>query len=279
MDSIFEVVNAGGDNDDPLGLWSNAPQRPAAVSFDVGSTAPETAPVDVPVFRVNLSADLEDARAALARGSDQISLSQRALEGVPDRLEAFVARSQIPQSVGADGAVHFSVPTEPEFADGTPEADLFAMMGEAEREEQMKAEGVVQFAVGEISPWEQAREQFDNFVKQIDREVLHFAWVETNLEGTLLARTTVDWSGDAQTVWDAEASPEEMSLHQRTLKLAMDTRNMRLRLFTTVSTGAAKIALLIATPGGAVMALPLAWKYVSSVLKQTRELQALTQSS
>ncbi|MDI6770306.1 MAG: hypothetical protein QMD04_11620 [Anaerolineales bacterium] len=49
-------------------------------------------------------------------------------------------------------------------------------------------------------------------------------------------------------------------------------------MITTITTGAAKIAILLATPAGAVMALPAAYKYVNQILSQVREVQALTQS-
>jgi len=265
--SLFEYIDPSGASPDPLGLWS---ALPTAVSFDVSGAAPAD---EAPVWRANLPADPLEAGEALRRAEAQMAASQQALEQVPDRLDDFAKRSQ-PR---ADGVVSFDTASF-SVEQGTPEAELLRVMDSVHATET----GQVSFGVGEMAEeaWAQAKVQFQGFMEQVNREVLHFAWVETAVEGELVARTTVDWGGDSETVWSEDITPDQLSLHGRTLNLAAASRNLKLRMFTTITTGAAKIAVLLATPAGAVMALPAAYKYVNQILAQAREVQvqALTQS-
>jgi hypothetical protein len=263
VNSLFEYVDPSGAGADPLGLWS-AP--PAAVSFDIGGAA---AADEAPVWRANLPADAAAAAETMRRAEAQLAASAQALEGIPNRLDDFVARSR-PRG---EGAVSFDTAA---FAveQGTPEAGLLGVMDSVHAAETGQP---VSFGVGEMAgeAWAQAKVQFQGFMDQVNREVLHFAWVETAVAGELVARTSVDWGGDADTVYSADITPDQLALHGRTLSLAAASRNLKLRMFTTITTGAAKIAILLATPAGAVMALPAAYKYVNQILGEARQYQEL----
>lgn len=267
---IFEFVGEADTAQELLGPWQATPPRPASVSFDVGAPPVEEPPENASVWRVNLPEDLETVKLALDQAQSQVDAAQRVLAQVPARFDEFVKRAQPP----AGEAVSFAAPSEPVFESGSPEAELFALMGEAEKGES----AVVSFGITDFASeaWESAKAEFAKLMEQVNREFLHFAWVETNQNGLLLARTTMSWSGDANNVWHSEISPEQSRAHQRSLNLAVNTRMMRLRTFTTVATGAAKLSALLTTPAGAAMALPMAWKYVQTVLAQVREYQNLS---
>ncbi len=123
--------------------------------------------------------------------------------------------------------------------------------------------------------WQEARARFDALMEQINREVLHFAWVETKIDGQMIARSEVDWSGDATTLWNETVSEEQKSLHHRALNVAARSRNMKLRLFVTVAGGAAKVTTLMAA-GTPVLALPAVYQYVMAIVKQVRQLQSVS---
>jgi hypothetical protein len=82
---------------------------------------------------------------------------------------------------------------------------------------------------------------------------------------------------DANTFWQWGTSPEQFGLHQRTLKLAIDSRNALMRTFGLTAEAAVKLSVLLATPGGAIVALPAAWKYVNQILTEVGQYRALTQ--
>jgi hypothetical protein len=263
MPGVFEFSVPG---EEPVGLagpWQAAAAAP--VSFEAGA-AP--APEDVPVWRANLPEDEAEARSALLEAETQLAAAEAALRGVPARLEAVT--SSVPRGDGVSFDVSsFSV--EP----GTPEAELFAVLEHVQDVEQGNP---VSYGIGDFASqaWEEARGQFEKFLGQIQREVLNLAWVETNAGTRPLARTSVGWSGDNQTVWLEGLSAQERSLHSRSLDLAVRSRLLRIRMFSTVTGGAAKLSILLVTPAGAVMALPAAWKYVTEILKQVKTYQTLT---
>ncbi len=262
---VFEFVGEENTAQELLGPWQATPPRPASVSFDVGAPPAEEPPEDASVWRVNLPEDPEAVKSALDQAQGQVDAAQRELAKVPARFDDFVKRAGPP----AGEAVSFAAPSEPVFESGSPEAELFALMGETEKAGAAAVSfGITDFASEAV---ESAKAEFARLMEQVNREFLHFAWIETNQGGLLLARTTMGWSGDANNVWHSEITPEQTRAHQQSLDLAVNTRMMRLRTFTTVATGAVKLSALLTTPAGAVMALPMAWKYVQQVLAQVRQ--------
>lgn len=91
-----------------------------------------------------------------------------------------------------------------------------------------------------------------------------------------MARTSVNWTGDAKTVWGAPVTLAESDLHRCSLRLAVVSRASLMRMLVVVTQGAAKISVLIATPGGAVLALPAAWKYVKRLLREIETYRSST---
>jgi hypothetical protein len=262
---IFEST---GSND-PLGLWDTAPQT---VSFGIGDDVP--AQTEAPVYRVNLPAEAETAQTALAENLSRLERMEAVLAVIPAQLDGLVQKTP-----KAATGVSFAA-TDLEPVPG-PEGELLALLADTDAAARsgISAEGV-SFGISEVASeaLSRAQAQFNALLEQVDHEVLHFAWVETKITGQTIARTEVDWSGDATTVWATSVSDEQMRLHQRTLETVSKTRHLKLRLFVTVSGGAAKVAVLLATPGGAVLALPAVYQYVLKILEQARQLQSIQSS-
>lgn len=257
---------------DPFGLWESAPQT---VSFGIGDAEQDSPPPAGNVYRLNLPADFEVSSAALRSSEAAIETASAALQSVPTRLDGLTARTQETRQKQASGVSFDVASLSPEPG---PEGELLASLADIDRGAAGEnATGEVSFGLTEdlSGAWQAAESQFQALIAQIDRDVLHFAWVETNISNQLIARTTVDWSGDAQTIWMQSVSDRQIALHQRALYITTQTRNLRLRLFVTVTSGAAKMAALMATPGGAVLALPAMYQYVIKILKQAKELQSM----
>ena len=256
MNSLFEYVDPSGATDEPTGLWT---VRSPVVSFEAGASPAD----DAPVWRINLPGDAGAAEQAFRQAERRLEAARQALESTPDRIDEFIQRSG-----RGEGQVSFAVPEA-----GTPEAGLSALLDEYRR----KGPGQVSFGIQEEAggALDEARARFDTFMQSIDRDVLHFAWVETRVEDELLARTTVDWGGDSQTLYRAEITPIQISQHSQTLHLASISRSLKLRMVTTVAAGAVKLTTLLASGGGAVLALPMVYQYVTQILAQVKEYQAL----
>lgn len=256
--------------DDPLGLWAPA-AGPAGLSFAVDDLEPD------PVFRVSLPEE-DTAPETFGAGEAYIAQVNAALENVPARLDGLVQRTQARRRDGQGAGVSFDVLALEERESG-PEGQLLALLGDAEQEGR-RAGGEVSFGLVEetSAAWQQARAGFEALMTQINREVLHFAWVETSISGSLIARTTVGWTGDADTVYLEDIREQQVVLHGRTLRIVTQTRSLRLRLFITIASGAAKISTLIATPAGALLALPATYQYVMQIIAQVKQLQSIRSS-
>lgn len=268
----FEATGFGMD--DPLGLWTAAPAPETAVHFGIGDE-PSAPPPDTPVYRIQLPANFADAESAFREQEARLDASAKALDEVPARLDGLVTRTQ--DSAAAGEQVHFSIGEESAPEDA-PEADLLALLGEADTAGTAKTSDQVSFGFVDetISPaLEKAREQFDALLEQVNREVMHFAWVETAIPGQTLAKTTIDWSGDAETAWASGITPEQISLHNRTIHFATRSRALKIQMVFTIAGGAGKLSALMATPGGAVLAMPVVYKYVREILAQVRQLQEI----
>jgi hypothetical protein len=119
------------------------------------------------------------------------------------------------------------------------------------------------------SGWEQAREQFETLLNRLTRSAGYYAWVETRVDQQLQGLTTVDWTGQLNTVWRSPLAPEQAALHQHTLGLALRSRSLMIRTLGT----AVQAAFLIATPGGQILALPVIWKFINQWLAEIGQRQ------
>lgn len=235
--------------------WQPAPQARGDISF-------EAAAQQVSLWSLDLPADPEAAAATLTQAEAQLQATQALLDEAPARLEAFAARLQS----GAE--VHFDLESTGEAPLNAAEATLLPWIDALQP-------GQISFGGEELSRGDigatisQLRQTVDDLLGQ----VLYLARVETRLQGALLASSLVDWTGDMDTAWGEAVSAEERSLHQRSLALALKARIALLRVILTTTQGAAKISALIAAPGGALLALPAAWKYVQQLLAAISEAQ------
>lgn len=177
----------------------------------------------------------------------------------------------------AQGAVSFDVAAFSAVDEASPEGQLLALMQEAEMGETGKG---VSFGIGETvsGAMQKAQADFDSFMERINRDVLNFAHVESGPADSPLAATRINWIGDALTVLSAGAQPDDLREHSRSLHRELMGRNLRLRMFSTVTIAAGKISLALTTPGTALMALPMAYQYVSQLSQQWQAFQSLNQS-
>jgi hypothetical protein len=239
-------------------LWQPAPQE-GDISFEAAA-APDR---QVSLWSLDLPADPEQAAATLAQAEAQLQAAQALLDEAPARLEAFARRIQS----GAE--TQFGLESTAEAPIGAAEAALLPWIDALEPGQvSFGGEGLTRSDVGAAIA--QIRQAVDRLLGQ----VLHLARVETRQQGTLIASSLVDWTGDMNTAWKPAILPEERILHQRSLALALKSRIALLRIIMTTVQGAAKIAALIAAPGGALLALPAAWKYVQQLLSAVSEARS-----
>jgi hypothetical protein len=98
--------------------------------------------------------------------------------------------------------------------------------------------------------------------------VSHYARVETEIAGARAGHTAIGWTGDFQTIWAPGVTPPSMQLHHQSVHLALASRIALLRMVAIVATGAAGLALRLSIPGGQLLALPAACKFVRDVVTE-----------
>jgi len=232
---------------DVLSAWIPAAASPAeAVSFDAGR------PVRGKefVWRANLPASHDPAAARLSGAEAKLENSRAALVKAGQRLTAYVAA----QAAG---------PSFARVAEAGPEQELSRLLGEI----RTGAPAVGTYGVGDWAAdgLQAANEEVCAFFRRLAQVVGHYAWVETAQAGLVVGRTAVSWMGDVDTVWPARLDTGQAALHERAVEMALRSRDTLLRLFVVVATGAVQLATLLAMPGGAILALPAAWRFINRV--------------
>lgn len=238
----YRVADRGGAAD-LFGLWNFSPAPRAAASFavDGGAGVAEADNADSLVWRVELPPDYGLAVTQLLAGEERLSASERALTLAAEELA---------------GAAASPWPAAASRYEGEA-AELDALLG-LMKADRRAANFDLRYGLAES--WESANQQFMEFLEGVQRMIVHYAFVETAVGGTLLSRTVVSWTGDAATVWRATPAAPLLALHERSLALALKSREALLRTFIVVAKGAAAISV------GGVLALPVVWRYVREVM-------------
>ena len=264
----FELEGVGDAGPAMLNLWTAAPDwaEPEAISFAAPGAAgtPETVADPVPVWRVNLSADEREAAVMMELGEERLEASRASMQEATARVDALLRA----QSQPADAPLSFSAEALP-----AAESDLLGQI------EEIKQENVVSFALedgavgGAREKADEAAAQMRRTLERLTKSLLHYAAVETYSGERIIGRTTVSWTGDSDTIWPPVLAPSQAALHQRSLRLAVRSRDSTLRLIVLTVQTAGKLSILLATPGGVVLALPVAWRFINQVMAELGDLK------
>jgi len=229
------------------------PQGSDDLSFDVQSSG-----VDEPsIWWIDLPGDPKVAAGQLDQRSSFLHRSYLALESAPERADHLVksARSRVGGEISFDAGIGEALPE--------PEQEALRLLSVLEYGNEDVAFGAGEAASEEL---ERSEDRFRLAVERVMHLVSHLAWVETQVEGSLLGRSIVGWSGDMQTLWSQEATEDIYWMHQRSLSQAMQSRAIQIHALVVTTQSAAKLAVLLTNPAGAIMALPVAWKLVEQLL-------------
>lgn len=96
--------------------------------------------------------------------------------------------------------------------------------------------------------------------------------VETG-EGSTRMRTRVGWRGDTISELPPGVTAAQVTAHVAATAAALEERARRLHGLAMVLGAAGRIAAMIAVPGGAVMALPLAYECVRDIHRRWNQDQ------
>jgi hypothetical protein len=266
----FELDGVADAGPAMLNLWTASPvaAESEALSFAApgAPSASETVPDPVPVWRINLAAGDREAEAQMRLGEERLVAARGSIVEATRRVDSLVRA----QSQPAEGPVSFSAVALP-----AAENDLLEQLDE------IKQQGTVSFALedgavgGAREKAEEAAAQMQHTLERMIKSLLHYAAVETYSGDTMIGRTNVSWTGDSDTIWPLLLAPSQAALHQRALRLAVRSRDSTLRLIVLTVQTAGKLSVLLATPGGVVLALPVAWRFINQVMAELGDLKEI----
>ncbi len=258
---------------DVFGVWETRPaQDENAVSFGApGDEAPE----DVAVWSVNLSPDLELSTRQMDAGLAQVAASRQGLLAAQQKIDNLVAHKR------AETDVSFAASDAPPLpALSASDEELMQMLGRLKeaREEEVSfgfLDNLVKKVQNVVPDDQEAK--LRAAMERLTAGLVYYAAVETKIDNTLLARTQISWTADSKTIWQGGAPAEQYVLHTKTLNLAIESRNALMKTFGLTAQAAVKLTALFAMPGGAVLALPTAWKYINEIVAEVGKYQTLRQ--
>jgi hypothetical protein len=239
-----------------VGGWAAVPAA-GGLSF----AAPGTAPPDVQLWRADLSADPQQAAARLERGAQQMAAAERALPLAQTRLAALAARTP-PDPAGLSFAAATAGTLPP------AEAELLDTLDALTRRDPDAVSFGFGWFDGLVEGWQEGVQRVRDFAARLMQAAAPRAMVETRTAGRLLCRTSIEWGGDTAIVWRPQPTPQQTALHWRTLDLALGARVTLLKTFTLLVRGATLLARLsarLATPGGALLAIPAVWRFINRI--------------
>lgn len=251
--SVRFSINLPGDTPvtEVLDIWQ--PQLPDTAVFAFG---PAAAVIQDVTWRADFPAEPALAYTALAAPYDEIAAVESALEQVDRRLEAFIAM----QSVGAPGQFDAALPLVPEQT----LAGLLAVSTQP-----------ASFALGDPwrTQWTSAAESVRTFLNQVRQMLDAYAWIETAVDGQLIARTRVSWTGDFDTASLLPVSMLSGQRHAETVALALASRAVWVRFAGHMLTRALDLGKWLAVPGGAAAALPGLWRFINDMIDEYRRIK------
>jgi hypothetical protein len=255
---VFQFADAvtEGPDQDLLGLWTSVAETvPDDLAFDALATE---MPEMQPVWRADYPSDPELIDRHLDEAQKALEAADAALLLAPARLDAYVAQGQ--------AGVAFAVPGL-DAPPSEPEDELTLLLGEIRGDGMMVSFDSSQPLSGK---WDLASQAFQEFTDRLKQMVGHLAYVETCVEGKLVGRTSVSWTGDVNTMVLDWLDEDQVRLHRQTLDLALASRRTMLRTSSLAITSAIKLSLLLATPGGIALALPVVLRFIRLLRKELK---------
>ena len=240
-------TSPAGPTSETVGPWA---LLPGTASFAFGAGLGADATVAASVWRVDLPLAPRRALDFLAGAEARLAMTERGLTEARVRLDALVGSRQSASFSASAGA-----------AAARPEATLLLTL------DQLRYGGQsAHYGLGDDvrDGWERMAGRFQDEMARLRQVVGGAAWVETRIEGRLMARTRVGWTNDAETVFDATLDPVTTELHHRAVALALGSRAATLRMLALAARGVATLSTFL-VPGGALLALPAAWRFIADV--------------
>jgi archaellum component FlaC len=235
------------------------PSTLQAVAFDT----PIQDEVGTLVWKLDLPKSPQASDRELGHLEQEIMASKQVLEKIPQEIELVGSR----RIKGRATDLSFLNQVT------TPEAELFEMLDDIS-----PLESSFSFEISKKSRinWLKATQEFENSLNRIKSMISQFALVETSVEGQVIGRTIISWSGKTDSSLQATSGYDKFHLHQRSLQSALASRYLLINTMVVTAQSAARLSALLAIPGGAIVALPAVWKYINRIMNELEKYHNIT---
>lgn len=241
-------------------IWEiDATSSEQDLSFD----SPSLADTSQLVWKLDLPESSPAAERELESLEGEIQSANKVLEEIPHVIE----RIGHQRSKSRSGDLSFQLEQLPAH-----EAELFDLLNELSPSDVGLSFG---FPGKSKLDLQKAAQEFENFLDRVKKMLTHFALVETSVQGKVIGRTLVSWSGKTESSWQSTSSTQQFYLHERSLQAALASRYLVINMVVISAQSAARLSALLAIPGGAVLALPAVWRYITRILNQLEKYQTL----
>jgi hypothetical protein len=252
MTAQFSITGLNDSDSALFDIWQPVGRNAdAPVSFSATDSSSNND--DELVLSVSLPADTNQARQVIRQKSITLQSKQRAATKASQTLQNLSPQSEV---------VSFSIDqAETNPAKATLQRNLARLQGGHEAD--------VSFALGVPDEWSETVEDYQKFMEGALQVLRPTIRTETKIGDNLIATSSIDMSGNVGTTWHQHTA-EYSQLHNETVVLSIKSRVAILQLLGQIFAGAAILAVKFNIPGGQVMALPAAWRYIQDVMKQTK---------
>jgi hypothetical protein len=242
-------------------MWEvPSPSELQILSYEAGGS-PE---VGLSQWRLDLPEDDTAAESHIKQLESEILSIREVLEKVPLQIERLGSLRLKTLS----GELSFDQQEVP-----AADAEFYALLNVAAPTSERTS---FDTASGSRVEWQKAAQEFKISVDRIKTMLTQFANVETSVQGRIIGRTIVSWSGKFETSWHPSRGQNDSRLHQRSLEAALASRRLLINLLIVSTQSAAKLSVLLAVPGGPIVVLPAIWKYVTRMINEIEKYQNLT---
>jgi hypothetical protein len=250
--TTFKLLNRPGfvaPGTDVLGLW-RASTSTASIAFASSPSVTQ----EIPIWDIGLPADRMQAATLLVSCDAIVQAASRRLADVTTQLSAILDRYL------AD--VAFS--GEDSTPGATAEAELIWWLSQADE----VCAPALHRNNRQVEWLERSSEALRALSFRLVPSCAPSAWVETRIDGDIMARSLLHMAGISDTLCRRGLSQRTVRLHQDSVRLVVESRAVLLNAVACTVRGAVAISMRLTMPGGPILALPILWRFVHRMLSE-----------
>jgi hypothetical protein len=237
---------------DTLGIWQIPTSPPTAFASGASEYQATAAPAAPTLWRIQLPQDLKQANAIMEAQIRQLDQQQRYLDEIEAQLDALYPSMLSPSTYAAGRR--------------SPQSRLLDEVNRLRNQPAAFGTSDTDIDYGWLY------EQCEILITRFRQVITRHGRIETRVGDDLVGLTKIDWNGDFETIWEANAPIQAMTMHVKSIRLVTASRLAILRILSIVGTGALGLAIKAAIPGGQFLLIPAVYQFVREMLEAFKKI-------